>query len=292
MVRLLFQATQAHLPMKYTLQLYSSIALAVTVIFLAPSTVEAGPWTKSTGQYYVKVGQSLYQASGYRDGDGEFIDGIDYMNTTTFSYAEVGVWEDLHLQLYLPMTYARSSTEFDTVSDLGLGDAFFSVQASPLDLTMPTSVRLEVKLPLYARPDPPHAPARGDQQVDLALWLSAGGALSDISLYFYADVGYRHRTQRTLREDQIIPPDYSDAFVYLAQVGYTVADTFDVSLTSSAILPLERQGFDETYITVGPSVFFPISDLIAIEVDGYLTPYARSSAAGWAVGAGISFRGD
>lgn len=279
--------------MKYPYGFSLSIAFAFSLLFVAmPTTVHASPWTKSAGEYYVKVGQSLYQASGYRDGEGELVEGIDYLNATTFTYAEVGLWEDLHLQLYLPLSYARSSNVFDSVSDLGFADAFLSLQASPLELAVPTSIRFEAKLPLYGRPDPPHAPARGDQQLDFTLWLSAGGGLTSVPLYFYADVGYRHRTQRTLREDQIIPPDFSDAFVYLAQVGYNVADTFDIGLTTSAIVPFQREAFDESYITVGPSIFFPLNDMIALEVDGYMTPYSRSAAAGWAVGAGISFRGD
>ncbi len=277
--------------MSYRACLCIGLASAILVM-VSSSTVEASPWTKSAGQYYAKVGQSVYQASSHRRGDGVLVDDISYFSTTSFLYAEVGVFDDVHLQTYLPMAYARASDGQASVSDVGFQDALLSAQASPIDVGTPTSIRFEAKLPLYGLPDPPFAPARGDQQVDLTLWLSAGRGLTQLPLYFYIDAGYRHRTSRTVRENPLPPPDYSDSMVTFATAGYTVAETLDIGLFSSAIIPLSREPFDESYVTVGSSIFFPLNDLVALEADAYMTPYARNSASGWSVAAGVSFRRD
>lgn len=263
-------------------------ALALSLLFITPSVADAGPWTRSAGEYYVKVGNSYYRATSFRRADGLLISGTDYLSNTTYTYAEVGIWDDLHLQAYLPLVYSRTVLGEHTHGHTGFGDSEFSLQASPVELPFPTSIRLSTKLPLYGQPATPQTPARGDQQVDLTLWLSAGGSLYPNPLYFYVDVGYRHRTDWTF--DDTVVGDFADSFVYFAQVGYTLFDTATVALNSSAVLPLAEDQISASYITVGPSLFWPVTDLLAIEADGYVTPYSRNSAAGWALGLGVSLR--
>ncbi len=260
------------------------------LVFTLPTPAEAGPWTKSAGEYYVKIGESLYRATSHRTGSGLLISGTDYLSATTYGYAEVGVWDDLHLQAYIPLMYARTTPGNETFSDFGMGDARFAVQHSPLDLAFPTSIRLETKIPLYGEPATPQTPARGGQQVDFSLWLSAGGGFSNIPLYLYLDAGYQHRTSWTFGDTVV--PEYSDGIVTLAQVGYNVMDTFILAVGTSGVIALEQDQISESYITVGPSVFWPLTDLLAIEFDSYFTPYSRNSAEGWSVGMGLSFRRD
>ncbi len=261
--------------------------LALTVL---PADADAGPWTKSTGEYYVKVGQSFYRATEFRTAGGVLLSGRDYVSSTSYVYGEVGVWRRLHLQAYVPLMYSRVSVGPLSESDFGPGDALVSVQHSPLELPFPTSLRLEARVPLYGEPATPQTPARGDGQFDFALWLSAGGGLTSIPLYFYVDLGYQHRTSLTVGNRVV--PEFSDGLLTLAQVGYNVADTFIVALTTSGVMPFTDDAVSEGYLTVGPSVFWPVTDLLALEVDGYLTPYARNSAHGWALGFGVSFRGE
>lgn len=258
------------------------------LILLTSTTAYAGPWTKNTGEAYVKAGQSIYRATEFRTGNGLLIEGVDYFSTTSFIYAEVGILKGLHLQTYLPLMYSRTILGPMKNSDFGPADAQFSIQASPLDLPIPTAIRLEAKLPLYGPPDSPMTPARGDQQVDLALWLSAGGSLYPNPLYFYIDVGYLHRTPWTF--DDTIAPDVSDGIVGIAQVGYTFFDRVTTAITSSAVLPFRSDFVSQSYITLGPSIFIPLGGGLNLEFDGYFTPYSRNSAAGWALGTGLSFQ--
>ena len=274
---------QQFIPSRLVLPTFFCLALLV-----APAFAQAGPWTKSTGEYYVKLGESFYRATSYRTGTGLPISGTDYFSATTYLYAEAGIWKNLHLQTYLPLMYSRATLVNQVFTDFGPGDAQFALQASPFPLPFPTSIRLEARVPLYGPPATPQTPARGDGQLDLTAWLSAGGGLYPIPLYFYLDLGYMVRSDITFSD--LVVPNYSDSIVAMAQVGYTVLDTFILALNSSAILPLEQDNVTEGYITVGPSVFWPLSDQLALEFDGYLTPFSRNSAEGWAVGFGLSFR--
>ncbi|RAL25205.1 hypothetical protein DL240_03065 [Lujinxingia litoralis] len=270
-----------------TLHRLSAALLFCAALLISPAAF-AGPWTRDSGEYYVKLGESFYQANAFRTPEGFLVTGVDYFSATTYMYAEVGLLDALHLQAYVPMMFARNRFGQQAYTDLGPGDMTLAVQASPLNLALPTSVRLETKLPLYGRPADGFTPARGDQQVDLTLWLSAGGGLHELGIYFYGDVGYQHRSSWTPGDST--SGDYSDGFVYLAQVGYNLFDRATLALTSSAVLPFNDDQLSKSYITLGPSVFFPLNERIALEADGYFTPYSRNSAAGWALGLGISVR--
>lgn len=274
--------------MKYRIPPLFFTALLVSSLVVVPD-VEASPWTNDRGEYFLQLGHSYYQASEYRDGDGQIQDEADYSSNTVYTYGEVGVWENVHLQFYLPFVAARVVQDGDRVSERSLGDARFSVQASPLELELPTSIRLETKLPLYNRPDHPHAPAAGDHQIDLSAFLSVGGGLHglDVPMYLYLDAGYMHRTEANFDRQQP-GVDFSDAFVGEFEAGYNVAETFDVAVGSSAVLPLDRHpDLDEAYVTVGPSVFVPVTERFGVDLDAYATPYSRNAGAGWAVTAGV-----
>lgn len=271
--------------------LTTSILLTATFLLAAP-TAHAGPWTKSSGEFYAKIGEGFYSADAFRTSDGELISGTDYASATTYLYAEYGILDGLHLQTYIPLVAARNKFSHESHSDLGLGDASFSIQASPLKLALPTAIRLEAKVPMYSgdrSPDTPAGtPGRGDAQLDLTAWISAGGGFSSIPLYLYADIGYQYRSTITFSKTDRGP--FSDSLVYIAQLGYTFFDRATLALTSSGLLALEEDNISKSYITVGPSLFVPINDLIALEADAYLTPYSRNSADGWSLGLGISFR--
>lgn len=280
---------------------YRAVPIALLTFFatlsISISDAEAvGPWTKSAGEFYVKTGTSYYRASAYREPSGALNEDAPYTSLTNYVFGQVGLWDNLHLQFYLPVEYARlEHQETEPGTSFGFGDTLVSLQASPLDLGIPTSIRLEAKLPIYEFDiSPPMAPNPGDHQVDYTLWLSAGGGMYSrgIPLYYFADIGYRYRTQTTFTSMLNQGQDFSDAFVSFAQVGYTVGETFDVGVGASALVPFRREIIDESYVTVGPSIYWPVTDLVALEVDGYFTPYARNSGQGWAVGAGISFSRD
>jgi len=292
MVRAVIGPNPYRFTMKYSLLPVLLVTAASAVLLGLPSDVEASPWTNDRGEYFFQISQSYYTSTAYRDGSGQIQDDGDYMNLTTSAYGEIGIADDFHAQFYVPIIFARASVDDQHADQLSFGDTRLSLQASPLDLDVPTSIRGEISLPLYNRPDNAGAPIAGDHQIDLTLWLSAGGGLHalDIPMYFYLDAGYQHRTDWNF-DPQIPGGTYSDAFVSHAEVGYTVANTFDVGLSSSAIFPFDpnygAMG-DESYVTVGPSLFWPINERLALDLGGYATPYSRNSGTGWFISAGVS----
>ncbi len=276
--------------MKY-LPAAAFVAFIGTLVSLSP-VAEASPWTQDQGEYFLQLGESFYHASTYRDGEGVIREGDGYTSLTTYTYGEVGLWDDLHGQFYVPFVFARANWGNEQFDEWSFGDAQFSIQASPLDFEVPTSVRLETKIPLYTLPDRPQAPAPGDNQIDFTLWLSVGGGLHamEIPLYFYLDGGYTYRTEWNF-DPQFPGGDFSDALVYHAEAGYTIADTFDVGLMSSAVFPIDPNyaaGIDESYIIAGPSLYWPVTDRIAVDFGGYFTPYSRNSGTGWSLSAGVA----
>ena len=268
--------------------------IAITAVFLgtalyAPAAA-ASPWTLDRGEYFLQLGQSYYNASEYRDAGGGIRDDASYSNLTSYAYGEVGLFDDVHLQFYAPFVAAWSEHEAGSFQHHSFGDTLLSVQASPVDLQLPTSIRLETKLPLYAAPDEPGAPIAGDHQIDVSGWLSVGGGLHhwEIPMYFYLDAGYVHRTRANF-DAQRPGGDYSDAFSARLEAGYTVAELVDLSIGTSAFLPYSfNEARDEAYVTVGPGVFVPLTERIAVDADAYFTPYSRNAGAGWAISAGIS----
>lgn len=269
------------------------ISLFTAFFLLAIPQAQAGPWTKSAGEFYAKIGEGFYTADAYRSATGELIDGTEYLSATTFIYAEYGLLDGLHLQTYIPFMTARNQFAGQSYSDTGFGDATLALQVSPFkNLSFPTSFRLEAKIPLYSgnrAPDvPAGTPGRGDAQYDFNIWASAGGSLYPIPLYFYVDVGFQYRSDITLAD--VFPGPFSNGVLFAAQIGYTFFDRATVALNSGGILTLEEDYISKSYITVGPSIFFTLNDLIAIEADVNWTPYSRNSADGFSFGLGVSFR--
>lgn len=273
---------------------YRTTASALAVFALAalalPASADASPWTNDRGEYFLQLGTSYYHASEYRDGSGQVRDDAEYSSFTTYLYGEVGVWDDVDVQFYAPLVAARAEHDMGEFEEFSGGDLSLSVQASPLELSFPTSIRLETKLPAYGVPDERGAPLPGDHQVDLALWLSAGGGLHhlEVPMYFYVDAGYVHRTQWNF-DAQVPGRNFSDALSARVEAGYNVADLFNVSVGSQAFLPHSFDpDRDEAYVTVGPSLFWPVTDRVALDIDGYITPYSRNAGAGWALTAGVA----
>ena len=241
--------------------LLTTLLLSASILSASPAL--AGPWTKSTGEFYAKLGEGMYSADAFRTADGELISGTNYFSATTYLYAEYGLLDGLHLQTYIPFLAAQNKFANETFSDRGLGDASIAIQYSPLKLAMPTAFRLEAKIPMYSGDRSPNTPGgvpgRGDAQLDFTAWLSAGGGFSSIPLYMYADIGYQYRSQLTFSDTPRGP--FSDGAVFIAQIGYNFFDRATLAVTSSGLLALKEDNISKSYITLGPSLFIPINDI-------------------------------
>jgi hypothetical protein len=279
----------------------------ITFICLAllawASDAHAGPWTKGLGEFYVKVGEGFFLSDSYVDSTGKTVEGTSYLGATTSIYAEVGIYKGLQLIAYLPYTIAQntfSSGRVDSALNVGGGDAVFAVQYSPpLPISFPFALKVDVKVPLYDVGgikgfDANSFPAFGDGQVDVGFWVSAGHSLGSIPLYFFAEVGYRLRTEAFIGTGN--SNSFADGFVFSAQIGYTLFKrvllaanvggvvAFDMSDTS-----LEGQ-VTKSYITVGPSLYIPLWRGLAAEASFDPIVYSRNSAAGMGFSFGLSYK--
>ncbi len=274
------------------------IALAALSLSVAPSSAWAGPWTKSLGEVYLKLSESVFLAGEFVDPRTSRVvgltDDISHESFTTAIYLEAGIFDRLHLQLYLPWTAGLNDFQGTArYLSLGFGDLVAGLQWSSPWIPFPHAIRAEVKVPLYDIADPKgfegvRFPARGDGQVDATLWLSAGASLSEVPIYLYGEIGHRFRTELYVGEGDDLR--FSDSFVFLGQIGWTTPITLLVAASVNGVVPYAADEVTKGYVNVGGSLFLPIVGGLSVEasVDG--TAWARASSRGVSISAGMSYR--
>ena len=162
-----------------------------------------GPWTKEFGQFYVKLSEGFFVSDSFVNSEGVTQSGASYLGASTSLYFEVGVFTGLQVQGFVPYVISRNTFD-DGISALrvGPGDLTAGLQYTPsLALPLPAAVRLDIKVPLYDVGSTSSAfasrfPALGDGQIDMTLWLTAGGTLPIATVFAWAEIGYRFRTEK------------------------------------------------------------------------------------------------
>lgn len=269
------------------------IGLTLVVVGL-PATAQAGPWTKSFGQAYLKVWEGAYLADGFVGRDGRFQPGADHLSLTTAAYGELGLADHLQAQAFLPYVVGRNT--FDSGNRFlaaGAGDLLLAVQWDPQLLPIPAALRLEGKIPLYdvARPKGYAAaqfPLRGDGQVDLTWWLSAGHTLRDLPLYGYLELGYRLRTELYVGEGAP-SRNFADTVVAQAQVGLTPLGRLVVAGNVGFVAPLADDAYTKGYLSLGLSLYAPVFEGLAVEANLDVLTLATNAANGLSLGLGVSY---
>lgn len=274
------------------MRLHVALALLCT---LAPSAALAGPWTRSLGHAYVKLGSNLFIADEFVDLDNQ-VSSADFFGATTAIYAEVGLWERLHLQLLVPhVVFTNSFPGGTSFLTAGGGDARLGLQwTSPLEL-LPHALRLEAKIPLYDAAGPlelsralrEQFPLRGDGQLDLSLWLSVGGALPGLPVYVFGELGHQFRTELFVGEG--LPRAFLDTFLYAFELGVTVYERVVVALTSQGFLPYGDDEVTRGFVDLGAKVYAPIWEGLALEASAGFIPWAVSASRGLSLGFGVSY---
>lgn len=269
-----------------------SLAMAVWLGALQPA--EAGPWTKNQGELYAKLGQGFFLADSFRDSAGNLQEGVNYLGASTSVYFEVGLVKGLHVWGYLPFTAASNRFGDDNTTWLRTsgGDALLGLQYTPhfFTLPIPAALKLEVKIPMYDINGvegiyASRFPAPGDGQVDVTIWLSAGGSLSSIPLFMYGEVGYRIRTEAFIGTGPF-SSSFEDSITFFASVGYTVLDSFIVAVNSGGVLPYIKDISTKGYITLGLALYVPVWRGLAAEASYDPMVYTNSNAS---PGHGFSF---
>jgi hypothetical protein len=251
------------------------------------------------GEFYVKAGEGFFFSNAYRDTEGNLIEdgGTTYFSATTSVYFEVGLYKGLHVWGYLPYMVASNDIQDDGAAYVrgSGGDAKIGLQYTPhfVTLPFPAAAKLELKVPLYDTrvdgPLPGNFPAPGDGQLDVTFWLSAGGSLGSIPLFFFADVGYQLRTEAFV--GSAVDAVYNDGFTFYAQVGYTFFDWAVLALNTGGVIPFDEGSFTKGYITLGPALYVPIYKGLAAEASFDPMVYTnRNAAPGLGFSLGLSFK--
>lgn len=252
----------------------------------------AGPWTQGRGQYYLKVGESVFASDAFRDVRGQLQTGVDYVGWTTAAYLEVGLLDGLHAQAYLPYTAAANTYDNgNRYLSAGGGDLIFGLQGSLPNVALPHALRVTLKSPLYGVTDIQGAeaelfPLRGDGQIDTTVWLSVGHSIPDTTLFGFVELGHQFRSERFVGEGNGV--DYADSLVGFAQLGGQIAGGPLVTVNSSLVMPYGEDEVTKGYLTVGPAIFWPVGGGFALEAGYDPIVWAVNSAEGFSVSLGIS----
>lgn len=274
--------------------------LVVAILALAAvGPAAAGPWTKNMGRFYAKVGQGFYFSDSFRDSSGNLQQGVDYLSFTTSLFFQVGVYKGLHVSGYLPYIVASNYQvdEGARWTRASGGDARFALQYTPtfIGLPFPAAIRLEFKVPFYdaggvGGPYAARFPAPGDGQVDVTFWLTAGGSLRSIPLFFSADIGYELRTEAFIGTGPFAA-QFNDGIAFLAQVGYTFFGRLLVAVNTRGVIPFEAGQVTKGYVSVGPSLYGLIWRGLAAEASVTPMIYTNENAApGVGFSLGLSFK--
>lgn len=268
-------------------------ALAWSSLMAVASTAHAGPWTKSLGHAYVKLSEGFFLSDSFVDPQGQLQQGTDFLGTTTAVYAEVGVYQNLHVQLWLPHVVFRNAFDNgDRFLTAGGGDANLGLQWSPALLPFAHAIRADFKIPLYdianpRGPERPRFPQRGDGQVDATVWLSAGDSIPGTPVYAFAEIGHRFRTEAFMGEGA--ERSYADSLAFAAQVGVTPLSPFIVAANVSGTVPYVSDDLTKGYLTLGGSIYAPVYEGLALEANLDTIAWARNSSAGLSFGFGVSY---
>ena len=266
--------------------------ITASLAVLSSSPAKAGPWTKKEGEYYVKVSELYFSSDTFVAPSGERIAGTDYLALSTALYAELGLTDRLHLQLFLPWQFTRNAfPEDDTrYATVGLGDTLIGLQATPFAIgSLPWALRVEAKVPLYDAAgvegsEALNFPALGDGQVDLTYWLSLGGSLWPRPIYFLGELGWRQRTDVFYGEGNGL--DFADGLAYRAQAGYIYQERVLLAGNLNGVYTFSEDTFTQSFLTLGPMLGLRLKGGLWLEatVDPMLASRNNAPGTTWSVG--------
>lgn len=263
----------------------------------------AGPWVKAPGEAYVKAGGVVFTAEGFVGPDGVAVDGADYLGATAHLYAEVGVAGPVQAVVNLPVVGSRNTFGEAAYVNRQPGDLELGAEAGgQLSDGVPVSLQVLAKLPLYDNadllaygPSSTRFPAIGDGQVDLTAMAAIGSglALGGYRGWWSVEAGYRHRTEAWLGDSSAPQRTLRDGVPWRAQLGWS--PTFGSweagwwSLDGAGIQSFESDEVTKQWVQLGSSLGVRVGGGLALEAGFSEMVWARASARGRSLSAGLSW---
>lgn len=260
-----------------------------------PEPVLAGPWTKTPGDFYLKVDEGLYSADGYIDPDGQFQDDGSYLALSTSLYLEAGVAEDFHATLYLPYVYARHTFKYggEPASAGKGGDSSLGLQYG-LPGPLPMALKVVVKIPMYALPQDGGVPAVGDGQVDATLSYAIGASFHPVPAYGFIEVGYQFRTEMFPGGEPRDAREFQDCIVLGAQFGYHLMTPLLVAANAQAVIPTADDIYTKRTVELGVQAAYGFGESrrLSIEATASQIYWVRNASEGTGLHLGVSYKTD
>jgi len=285
------------------------IALLVVAMVSLSSLpqAEAGAWTRSFGDHYVKLGADFYKAISYVDpATGEEVSGLDFFGQQYSLYGEVGVlpWWPVQIGVLLPLSVGTLSFTDDTLfadmeraraTSARLGDLRVSVQTSILKKGFQLSPALELKIPLYSNDSiggefdtwSQAFPMPGEGQIDVTGWLLMGSSIPKAPVFIQGGLGYRHRTEHFIDWDTDL--EFVDGLPLTATVGATFGPFLGM-LQFDAIKNFREDETTAENVSLGFSAFVTVWKGLAVEARVAGDVWANNTSRGVSFGAGLSWR--
>jgi len=284
-----------------------SLALVLFCSLAALPEAQAGAWTRSFGDHYVKVGADFYKSTSYVDpSTGEEISGLDFFGQQYSLYGEVGVlpWWPVQLGVLLPLSVGILSFADDNLfpegergraTSIRLGDLRIQLQTSILKKNVQLSPGIELKIPLYSNNSigsefstwSQAFPMPGDGQIDVTGWLTVGAGIPKAPVFIQGGVGYRHRTERFVDWDTDLV--FVDGLPFTTTVGATFGPFLGM-FQLDGIKNFKEDEVTREHVSLGFGAFITVWKGLAIEARVAGDVWANNSGRGVSFGTGLSWR--
>jgi hypothetical protein len=298
------------------------------VILALIAAAGAGPWVHDPGRFYARAGYDRFQATQSFDEQGErapndderFLQRLDgvfskgtYTGQTLSAYAELGIAP--HLEVFGSLPYALAQNRWtwaqgdepDVVQDnAGFGDALGGLRAGLTKGPYAASLSASVRGPLYDNAPELLGTETGntdftDDKVPLGQGtidvdaLAAGGVSLPFPGWASLETGVRLRDR-----------GYATGLPGAVQVGWKPAGRIATWANASWLWTFgggDQPDFHYDDYGKGPTIIdgqrwlkagvggmFDVWHHLALEVGAGDVVLGRNTAAGWSVGAGVSYR--
>lgn len=222
--------------MKKTFYLTFIIALVFTTL----SQAQSG-WTKAKDTYFFKLDYSFYNATDFRNIDGDKLKTSEFTQNQIALYGEYGITDRFTVATFVPLFKQNSYETTNKVS--GFGDVKLELKYALLQKSFPLSISVAPEFPtgkkeLFAKNnsnplDQINLPT-GDGEFNVWTTLAVSHSFSPKNLYASAYGAFNYRTKYQER-------DFQNQLQFGTEVGYKF---FDKLWVNSKISILQGVGKD------------------------------------------------
>lgn len=279
--------------------------LAVSIgLLLAPAAAFAGPWVKTPGEAYLKLGGGLFGSEKVFSLEGDLIEPeYKYSHAAVRTYGEVGVFPRVALQFSVP--FLASTNELNErirYNRWGPGDLDLAVQVSLLEGSgaCAASIAPGARIPLYegtvgagggvnvieqgSTGVQRYTPALGDGSVDLTAIGAFGCSLHPLPGWVTAAAGPRIRLD-----------GFGNSIDYAVDAGFFVwPERLALTARVGGVQRLSdgNERPTKSYVNVGGGLILNLLEGFALEGGASYIPTGAFVAQGWNLTAGISYTGE